>query len=74
LQTFVGHFVRKFRPKRFHKIDPSANGKCLAVQHVSAGAGVVGRARLVGCDPNSPEQEWTFTRYKKTGLKYTDLK
>jgi hypothetical protein len=51
----------------------SANGKCLSVERVEEGQNVVPRAKLVNCDPNSPEQEWTFTRYKKTGLKYTDL-
>ena len=51
----------------------SANGKCLAVSHTSIGSSVVARAKLVNCDANSQEQEWTFTRYKKTGLKYTDL-
>jgi len=51
----------------------SANGKCLAVTHVPAGPTLIARAKLVDCDPNSPEQEWTFTKYKKTGLKYTEL-
>lgn len=52
----------------------SANGKCLSVQRISQGQNVVNRAQLVSCDPNNSDQEWTFTRYKKTGLKYTDLK
>lgn len=51
----------------------SANEKCLAVQRVEEGSNVVSRAQLVPCDPNSTDQEWTFTRYKKTGLKYTEL-
>ncbi len=52
----------------------SANGKCLAVQRVNEGSNLVSRAQLVSCDPNSADQEWTFTRYKKTGIKYTELK
>ena len=51
----------------------SANGKCLAVTHTPDGPNVIARAKLVNCDPESQEQEWAFTRYKKTGLKFTEL-
>ena len=58
--------------KRFRH-SSSANAKCLSLQRVQEGSNIVSRAHLVQCDPNDPNQEWAFTRYKKTGLKYTEL-
>ena len=51
----------------------NSNGKCLTLTRVTAGPNVISRAKLASCDANNPDQEWTFTRFKKTGLKYTDL-
>lgn len=47
----------------------SLTGKCMAAKQ-EAGAF---RAKAVKCDKSQDDQHWEFTRYKRTGIKYTEL-
>ncbi len=48
----------------------SKRGKCLAVDY----SGDRALPKLLTCDKSNEYQHWEFTRYKKTGIRYQDLK